>query len=72
MVATDAAEIELTFNGKQVTGEVGMVTLSAADLDAANPPWDPTAISPKVSRASAPFSVPGNSFTIFTVPNSVV
>ena len=70
--STAAGSVTLTLGGKPVTGSIKATTIAAADLDDANPPSDPTHISPQSSTvvvaADGLVSVPSNSFTVFTVP----
>lgn len=80
---TEAADVVLTVKGKAVTGSVKMTTIHSDDLDAANPPGNPTNISPQSSSlflagdsdgkqeiggGGNAISLPTNSFTVFEVP----
>ena len=72
VASNTASSVTLTLGGKPVTGSIKATTIAAADLDDANPPSDPTHISPQSSTvvvaADGLVSVPSNSFTVFSVP----
>jgi hypothetical protein len=72
-LASSAADtVALVFNGSPFAGTVKQTTISSSDLNGANPPADPTHISPQSTThvlsgdgAEATLSVPANSFTVF-------
>jgi hypothetical protein len=72
VAASAAASVTLTLKGAPVTGQVKMTILQADDLNAANSPANPTAISPQASTfevaAGGAISIPANSFVVFEVP----
>merc|ERR1711920_1127018 len=75
VAVNNATKVVLQLNGKPVSGAVKYTTISADNLNAANPPSDPTLISPVTSTTEFPsdgsIALPANSFTVFEVPSSV-
>eukprot|EP00040_Diaphanoeca_grandis_P032005 m.192845 g.192845 ORF g.192845 m.192845 type:complete len:808 (-) comp32486_c0_seq1:486-2909(-) len=71
LATTTGGSVQLTFKGKAVTGNVKQTTISSADLDDANPPSDPTHISPQSITYDITLqggaTVPDNSFSVFEV-----
>ena len=69
LASSSADSVLLSINGKPFAGAVKQTTIDAADSNAANPPSDPTHVSPQSNMhtlaAGAALSVPANSFTIF-------
>lgn len=75
VTSTKADAVSLSINGKSFAGHVKQTTISAADLNDANPASDPTKIRPQstehtltpaaAAAGGAALSVEANSFTIF-------
>ena len=72
ITAAEGGPVNITMKGGAIattTGSITMTTLSGTDLDDANPPSNPTHISPKTTTVPlAEVVVPNNSFTILTIP----
>merc|ERR1712113_436192 len=74
-VAVSAATtVNLRLHGDPVSGHVKQTTISAANLEDANSPRDPTFVSPVSSTAifqeDGSIALPANSFSVLEVPFS--